>query len=174
MKNITIKLGKAMTANDRVAELERLERWEREHPTWCMPGRKDLPEMLAAAREDRERELAPLTEAIKSAEGRATARTITAQQVIDELAGITAGLGIAKKTLVGAEISMDLNAQAFPRSYKWTAQSTILRAEYKTAGWTVTDVRRGDTRKPANRVDLTLPAAAEQAILDRARRGEIR
>lgn len=171
---MSIKLGKAMMANDRVAEMERLERWEREHPTWIMPGRKELPGMLAAAREDRERELAPLTEAIKAAEGRATVRTITAQQVIDELAGITAGLGIAKKTLVGATISMDLNAQALPHSYKWTALSTIIRAEYKAAGWTVTDVSRGEMRRPANRVDLTLPAAAEQAILDRARRGEIR
>lgn len=107
----------------------------------------------------------PLTDAIKAAEGRATARTISASRILDILEGIEYRLHISKKALEGVTVHVDDHAQKFPNSYKYVPESTHFIAVYKAGTWRVTDIHRGTCTTCESTVDLT--DAAKAAIIDR-------
>lgn len=91
-----------------------------------------------------------LSVAIKEAEGHATVRKITASDIIDSLDSVVKTLAISKKSMEGIEVSVDLNAQKFPNTYKYAPESTHFRAIYKSGSWRITKIWR-DTcieRKP--------------------------
>ena len=54
-----------------------------------------------------------LNKAIKAAEGKSRARTITTKDVVVELSKIEERLGITKKALDGTKVCLDINAQHF-------------------------------------------------------------
>lgn len=90
-----------------------------------------------------------LEDAIREAEGRATARTITANGIILELLDITEKLHISKKAMNGIKLYCDTNAQSFPGAYKYIPQSTVFKAEFRNGSWRITEVKRdtcGTTR----------------------------
>lgn len=107
-----------------------------------------------------------ITEAIKAAEGRATARTITADDIINECDRQLVrlyGLGASLDELDGTEIHVDVNAQDFPNAYKYTPVSTHFRATYSGKKWRLTDVFRDTCRK--NRGSVKVPEAAKKSIM---------
>lgn len=110
--------------------------------------------------------LEPLTAAIKEAEGRATARTITAADIIDTLNDIEHELRISKKAMNGIHIRADINAQKFPGSYKYIPESTHFQATYKNGSWRITSITREVCRQGMH-IEVTHTEESRKAILDR-------
>lgn len=109
---------------------------------------------------------APLTEAIKAAEGRATARTITAGNILDTLDYIERELKISKKAMNGIHIRADINAQKFPGAYKYIPESTHFQATYKNGSWRITSITREVCRQGMH-IEVTHTEESRKAILDR-------
>lgn len=105
--------------------------------------------------------------AIIEAEGRATARTITAQQVITRSQEIVEHLGISKAALEGTTASIDEGAVTFPNAYKYVPYSTQYDMRYHRGSWRLTDVYRAATSAPTYRVYLRLSETAKAAVLDK-------
>ena len=110
----------------------------------------------------------PISAEIRAAEGRASERTLTVREIIDAVERIETKLSIPKKHLVGVKASVDVNAQTFPKAYKYTPMSTIFEVEYRSSGWFLTNIRRGECRK--QRFCLTLTPESEKAIVEQYRR----
>lgn len=111
-----------------------------------------------------------LDAAIKAAEGRATARTITGRGIIDALQTVTDKLDITKKALNGVSVSVDIHAQKFPSAYRYTPESTFFDAVFKSGSWRVTRIYREATRNSwYNTYHVNLTPDAEKALLGRYR-----
>ena len=104
--------------------------------------------------------------AIREAEGRSTARTITFENMVSAIDTIETTLGIAKKDMLGIIADVDYNAQSFPGAYKYTPQSTHFIAERVASGWAITDIRRWTTRGCTQTYKLTLTDRAKEAIIE--------
>ena len=78
-----------------------------------------------------------VNEAIKKAEGRATARTVTARDIVNQLNKIR----VPKSKLSGTVVHYD-GAEHFPNAYKYRPESTHWVAENKNGKWYLTDVYR--------------------------------
>ena len=85
-----------------------------------------------------------LASMIEAAEGRATARTITPDDIAEALERITERVLLlsTRKDAIGTKIEADPHAQTFPHAYKYTPESTHFTAELKSSGWTVTGIFR--------------------------------
>lgn len=105
---------------------------------------------------------------IKEAEGRATARTITAREILTAAESVTRHLNIPKKAMVGVAASVDLCAQDFPRAYKYTPESTHFCMVYTPSGWALVGVGRSNTRSKNHAVEFKFTDAAREAIIARA------
>ena len=108
--------------------------------------------------------IAKIENAIREAEGRATARTITAGDVFRAIQEIETALNIPKKYTVGITAHIDYNAQVFPRAYKYTPESTHFEIERAAAGWYITSISRDTCGR--KRYRLTLTEDAKKAIID--------
>lgn len=107
-----------------------------------------------------------LDDAIKQAEGRATARTLSVTAVLDTLLSIDARFKFAhKKDKNGMVAEIDYHAQDFPRAYKYTPESTQFRAEYKRNAWYITDIRRDACNKTGRKIIITMPEALKEALI---------
>lgn len=104
---------------------------------------------------------------LAAVQSRATARTITPAGMVNALAAVEKRLGISKKALEGCRVDVDINAQTFPRAYKYTAESTHFSAVYMRGGWRVTYVGRNKCKGPSRRYVVDLTDAAKAAIIDR-------
>lgn len=107
-----------------------------------------------------------IDEAIKKAEGKATARCIshkTVFRIIDSLNGRFGN--VSKKNLKGTVIHFD-NAQHFPNAYHYRPESTHFKARHNGTNWTLTDVYR-DTcpNRMSFYVSIELSDMAKNAIL---------
>ena len=102
---------------------------------------------------------------IRTAEGRATARTISYERIVVAIAELEKTLGIAKKNMTGITADIDYNAQDFPRAYKYTPESTHILVTRKTSGWDLTNVFRDTTRRWNHRFHVTLTDDAKAAII---------
>lgn len=94
-----------------------------------------------------------LDTAIEAVEGKATARTITAEELQDSAEKLQGKLDaiMLKKDQVGVSFWVDYNAQHFPNAYQYTPQSTQAKLTRTVSGWFVTDIRRDVTETPARR-----------------------
>lgn len=98
---------------------------------------------------------------IALAQGKATARTIDYQTVLDTLESIEARLTsiLYKKDWTGIVVKVDPNAQNFPGSYKYTPESTNITFFRISNGWQVT-IGRGACLARKYRIDLSAKAEA--------------
>lgn len=110
-----------------------------------------------------------IEKAIAEAEGKATARTISAGAIIGAAEEIEQYLAIPKKALEGTKVSVDLNAQVFPNSYtnRHTPISTHFDLVYIHREWRLDRVYRARTNSPLNKYQITLTPEGKQAVLDR-------
>lgn len=106
--------------------------------------------------------------AILEAEGRATCRCLSVEQVKSTVSEVETHLGITKKALEGVEIMADPNAQTFPNAYRYTPQSTYFKAVYRHGTWRLTAVYRARTAWPGRAVEIKLTEAAKAAIIENA------
>lgn len=104
---------------------------------------------------------------LAAVQSRATARTITPADMVNTLDAVEKRLGISKKALEGCRVDVDVNAQTFPRAYKYTAESTQFSAVYMHGGWRVTYISRDKCKNPSRRYVVDLTDAAKAAIIDR-------
>lgn len=105
-----------------------------------------------------------LTKAIKEAEGRATARTITADDIVDILSRIT----VPKSKLNGTIVKYD-GAEHFPSTYKYLPESTHFIAKNSNGKWYITDLFRSvcPNRKTWN-THISYSPEAQEWILENA------
>ena len=118
------------------------------------------------ARAEFEESAARLTAAIKEAEGRATARTVTSREIISTLARVEDKIGV-KKALNGTTVEWD-GGQKFANAYGHTPYSTHWTAEYKNGHWNIIEIKRWfcPNRYESGRVNYS--DEAKQTIIDRA------
>ena len=110
---------------------------------------------------------AKIIDAIQSAEGRASARTILPWDIARKLNEIEDKLGIAKKALEGVSVDVDIHAQDFPKAYKYTPESTQFSAVFRGGSWRITNIERNSTRRYGREVVVTHTDESRKAILDR-------
>ena len=108
-----------------------------------------------------------IKQAIKVAEGRATARTICASDIFTAVQYIEQYLDIPKKLLLGVKAQVDYNAQNFPNAYKYIPESTHFELERVASGWAVTAIYRGRCGGPKSTYHLKLTEEAKAAIIQR-------
>lgn len=120
-----------------------------------------------SAKADYEGLLAPLGDAIKAAEGRATERLLNAETVVEMLVSIENYLGISKAAMDGISVWCDYHAQKFPNAYKYVPMSTQFRAEYKNRHWTVTEIGRYSVNSPSREVLVNHTEESKAALIER-------
>lgn len=103
---------------------------------------------------------------IKSAEGRATARTIIYRDIVHSLEKLEKSLGIRKKDMLGITADIDYNAQDFPKAYKYRPESTHFKVTKKSGGWDLISVYRDTTRRDGHKFHVTLTEDAKKAIVE--------
>lgn len=128
---------------------------------------EDLIDRINGAKAALHAELDKLNAIIASEEGRAKERRIDARMVCEAIEQIEDRLSLPKKRMEGIIAEVDMNAQDFPSAYKWKAQSTRLRMEYRNGSWRILSIYRDDCRREKARYLLNLTEDARQAILER-------
>jgi hypothetical protein len=116
---------------------------------------------IKATEENREM----LKNAIEANEGKAFTRCLSTQNIFDSLKAVERHLSISKKGMRGIKIEVDFHARAFPRAYKYSADSTHFRAEHNGICWYITLVYRGTCLRPTNRYKITLTEEAKKLII---------
>lgn len=106
-----------------------------------------------------------IDDVIKEIEGKATARTITAADIIEELYTYENTLGIPKKYMEGIKVTINPHAQQFPGAYKYTPMSTKAQAVYKNGSWRIFDVYRGKCTN--TRISADLPKETKDKIIEK-------
>lgn len=104
-----------------------------------------------------------LESVLDSVQARSKVRTITVRGILDILKQIDSQLNITNKAKEGTTITVDINAQDFPRAYKYTPESTVFDAVYKSGEWRITDIRRDICKR--HKAFITLSDTAKEAIL---------
>lgn len=102
---------------------------------------------------------------IIEAEGRATARTIKFENILEDIKQIEKKLNITKKAMTGVTVDVDHNAQDFPKAYKYTPDSTQYTIVRKSSGWDLVTIERWHTRKDGQTFIVKLTEEAKEAIL---------
>lgn len=175
MKEINLKKAlEAWTAAETAREQRAAWEARARDTSDIMRGRWAEYAAQAAAREKEAREAfqaeaVRISAAISAEEGRATARTATAEDLAQALRDIETKLSTPKNSREGIRARIDPSAQNFPRAYKYTPQSTQFVLEYRRGAWRLCTVIRDACRREGHAVELDLTPAAEAAILDKYR-----
>ncbi len=91
--------------------------------------------------------------AIKKAEGRATVRRARHNDLLALLPEIEDRAAILNRAeRIGLQVLIDVNAQNFPRAYKYTAESTLVTIEWFATGWFVVGIERGYCQRAGHEV----------------------
>ena len=108
-----------------------------------------------------------IQEAIKAAEGLATARTITAEEIreICTKVEIVNGFHIPKKYLDGTRIHYN-GGQKFPSAYKYTPNSTQFEAVFIKNSWYLISLKRDICPNSNTAGKITYSETAKQYILE--------
>lgn len=102
---------------------------------------------------------------ITEAEGKAVTRKITYDNIAIAVERIEKELNVYKKDMIGVKASVDLNAQNFPKAYKYAPKSTHFEAIRKASGWDLKSVERNITRREGHAYELDLPEHTKLAII---------
>ena len=104
-----------------------------------------------------------LEEAIKKAEGRATARTVDVRSIILCLDLIK----VPKARLNGTKVEYD-GGEKFPNAYKYRPESTHWKAENVNGRWYITDIWRDTCPNRSTSMHVEYSEAAKAWILEEA------
>ena len=88
-----------------------------------------------------------LEQKLNEVQARSQVRTINMEDLKSLSDRLNKHLGIPKKYMDKICVEIDLNAQDFPKSYKYTPQSTIVRCMNKKGNWYVCGIERGICKK---------------------------
>lgn len=111
-----------------------------------------------------------LQAAITEAEGRATARTLGAEDAADRLDDVACNAlrDMPKKRLAGCRAVVHASTERLPNAYKYRADSTKAVFEHDGKDWVLVDIRRDGLVPRSVRfgVLLELAEAAKEWIVD--------
>lgn len=103
---------------------------------------------------------------IADVQGKARERLISYADIVAACDEIDKKIKITQKAKKGIVASIDINAQNFPRAYKYRAESTKFNLIYSGGKWRVYSICRAYTRPSGRKIHLTLPEAAREAIIN--------
>ena len=112
-----------------------------------------------------EKNLPVIQTIIDDVQKRSRERTITAESIRAAIRQIEHKLAIPKSHMEGIIAVVDLNAQDFPRAYKYRAESTQFKIIKGKSAWYLVDVYRDYTRRPAQKYVLSLTDVAKESII---------
>lgn len=105
--------------------------------------------------------------AISEAEGRATCRTITFDNIVRATEVIEKKLGVPKKYLEGVRYNVDIHAQNFPNAYKYRAESTHFTIEFSKGKWRVITIGRSYTRRSGHEYQcIIMPEETKEKVIE--------
>lgn len=165
MKKINLKTAMTAYADHQKAtaralySAEHRDRWTEDYEKACR--------RQAETREALNQAMEPINSAIKAAEGRATVRTINADDILQALTQIEARFGLSKKAMEGVTLRCDVHAQNFPNAYRYEPMSTWFSAEYKAGHWNLTDICRDTTARETVGVRVQHTEASRAALIER-------
>ena len=110
-----------------------------------------------------------IEQAIKEAEGRAKERTIIYKDIVDAIKAIEKKFSFAtKKSMDGLKVMVDMNAQTYPKAYKYQPQATFFGIRYSKGSWRLICVERENQSKTKiTRYEIWyLPSALKDAIMN--------
>ena len=110
---------------------------------------------------------AKISKMIREAEGKASARTITYEDILNDIKWIEAEIAIPQKSMIGVSVDVDHHAQNFPSAYRYIPMSTHYTITKKPSGWDLMSVDRETTRREGHRFSVTLTESAKTAIIKR-------
>lgn len=104
---------------------------------------------------------------LEEVQHRCTARTLTAQRIIDICERVTEKANIPKSALKGSLLCYD-GAEKFPSAYRFRPESTHFRAEYDGRAWRLISIIR-DTcpNRSTSNIYIAYSDSAKKALLDR-------
>lgn len=115
-----------------------------------------------------------LEAAATAANGKATAHTYNAAQIIARAEAAEAKLeklGIPKADRVGAVANL-ASGEALPKAYKWARVITLARIERKSTGWVLTSISStASSDKRGESLDLLLTPKQDQIAVAKFRAG---
>lgn len=115
-----------------------------------------------------ERNRQKIEKALNEVQKRCTTRTIDYFDIVHELKAVSNQLCFVctKKGLENTSVSIDVNGQNFPNSYKYSAKSTQFVAIYLKGKWRLVYLGRDWCRTYSQRWNIFLSETAKQNILD--------
>lgn len=135
--------------------------------TWMLESLNKRRQELAVARDKYNTATQKLQDEINEVQKRSKVRTVTVDQIVNALIEIDNLLEIPVKAKEGLFVEVDVNAQNFPRAYKYTPESTHFYAAFSKGSWRVVDIRRETTLREKSRIVIHHTAASKEALIER-------
>ena len=132
--------------------------------------RNEIENRIAHTEMDLTVEKDKIAAAIKLAEGRSRERTVTPDDILNAIEMAEKVWKLPTRLMTGIKIDVDINAQNFPRRYKWSAESTHFTAEHRGSRWYLTDIRRAPCRRYGHNIIAQIPDKTLEYIANRAMR----
>ena len=106
-----------------------------------------------------------INQEIRKAEGKATARTITAYDILTDLREYENTILIPKKSMIGIKLEIDHHAQNFPNAYKYRPESTKVYLERVKSGWNITHIYRNTCNRANHKFKSEFTDEAKKEII---------
>lgn len=113
----------------------------------------------------KEENMEKINNTIKEVEGRASARLLSYSSIQKAITEVENSIPVAKKYMVGVKVHLDVNAQDFPKAYRYTPDSTHVVIERTKSAWKLIDVHRGTCGGAHDTYDITLTDNCKKEIL---------
>ena len=109
-----------------------------------------------------------IEKALDEVQKRCTARTIDYFDIVNELKSVSNQFSkvCTKKAFENTSVSIDVNGQNFPNSYKYSAKSTQFVAIYLKGKWRLVYLGRDWCRTYSQRWNVFLSETAKRSILE--------
>lgn len=101
---------------------------------------------------------------LKEAQGRASTRTLSGEQIEGILDNATCRIGIPNKHLKGCRLRYT-GAEYVAKAYKYTPQSTHFDAEHNGRFWCITKIYRDACPRRVSNAEIWLTDEAKEAVL---------
>lgn len=102
---------------------------------------------MTAAEFFQKKELAKLVAALAEANGRTTARTLSADECAEYISAFEERVAISKKALAGTIVTVHGSMEQLPRAYKYRADSTKASFQYEGKTWRFLSAERSTLKQ---------------------------
>ena len=109
---------------------------------------------MTAAEFFQKKELAKLVAALADANGRATARTLSADECAEYIAKFEERTGISKKAMTGTVVIVHGSMGQLPQAYRYRADSTKALFQYDGSAWRFLDAKRSILRQRSSWIHI--------------------